>query len=55
MSPALIRGDVGVPIPIDKESHQISDKKKKRKIADEYVCTDCGALDSKTGARAQRA
>lgn len=45
-SPALIRGDVGVPIPIDKESRQTSDKKKKQKIADEYVCTDCGTLDS---------
>ena len=45
-SPALIRGDVGVPIPIDKESRQSSDKKKKQKIADEYVCTDCGTLDS---------
>lgn len=45
-SPALIRGDVGVPIPVDKENRQSSDKKKKQKIADEYVCTDCGTLDS---------
>jgi len=45
-SPALIRGDVGVPIPIDKENRQSSEKKKKQKIADEYVCTDCGTLDS---------
>ncbi|KAL7271911.1 hypothetical protein RUND412_005310 [Rhizina undulata] len=45
-SPALINGDVGVPIPIDKENRHISDKKKKQKIADEYVCTDCGTLDS---------
>ena len=45
-SPALIRGDAGVPIPIDKENRQSSDKKKKQKIADEYVCTDCGTLDS---------
>ena len=45
-SPALIRGDAGVPIPVDKESRQSSDKKKKQKIADEYVCTDCGTLDS---------
>lgn len=45
-SPALIRGDVGVPIPIDKESRHTSDKKKKQKVADEYVCTDCGTLDS---------
>lgn len=45
-SPALIRGDAGVPIPIDKESRHTSEKKKKQKIADEYVCTDCGTLDS---------
>ncbi|KAI5784283.1 hypothetical protein FPQ18DRAFT_310212 [Pyronema domesticum] len=44
-SPALIRGDVGVPIPLDKDQRQ-TDKKKKQKIADEYVCTDCGTLDS---------
>lgn len=45
-SPSLIRGDVGVPIPMDKESRHIGEKKKKQKIADEYVCTDCGTLDS---------
>lgn len=45
-SPALIRGDAGVPIPVDKEARQSNDKKKKQKIADEYVCTDCGTLDS---------
>jgi hypothetical protein len=45
-SPALIRGDAGVPIPIDKESRHTTEKKKKQKIADEYVCTDCGTLES---------
>lgn len=45
-SPALIRGDIGVPIPMDKESRGSSDKKKKQKLVDEYVCTDCGTLDS---------
>ncbi|KAF8458056.1 hypothetical protein BGX38DRAFT_642710 [Terfezia claveryi] len=45
-SPSLIRGDVGVPIPMDKESRHTGEKKKKQKIADEYVCTDCGTLDS---------
>ncbi|KAL3423448.1 GATA zinc finger [Phlyctema vagabunda] len=45
MSPALIRGDAGIAIPIDKES-RASDKKKKTKLPDEYVCTDCGTLDS---------
>ncbi|KZF24317.1 hypothetical protein L228DRAFT_94271 [Xylona heveae TC161] len=44
-SPALIKGDVGIAIPVEKESRG-SDKKKKLKLADEYVCTDCGTLDS---------
>ena len=44
-SPALIRGDAGIAIPVDKEGRG-SDKKKKLKVADEYVCTDCGTLDS---------
>ena len=39
MSPALIRGDVGIAIPVDKEGR---DKKKKIKLVEEYVCTDCG-------------
>jgi PAS domain S-box-containing protein len=41
VSPALIRGDAGIAIPIDKEA-RASDKKKKIKLPDEYVCTDCG-------------
>ena len=40
-SPALIRGDVGIAIPIDKDA-RAGDKKKKIKLPDEYVCTDCG-------------
>ena len=44
-SPALIRGDAGIAIPVDKENRG-GDKKKKMKVADEYVCTDCGTLDS---------
>lgn len=40
-SPALIRGDVGIAIPVDKDG-RANDKKKKLKLADEYVCTDCG-------------
>jgi len=43
-SPALIRGDAGIAIAPDKDSR--GDKKKKLKVADEYVCTDCGTLDS---------
>lgn len=51
-SPALIRGDAGIHIPIDKADARYggsvySDKKpKKVKSADEFVCTDCGTLDS---------
>ena len=51
-SPALIRGDAGIAIPLDKDRASSSgaigmgDKKKKLKAADEYVCTDCGTLDS---------
>lgn len=51
-SPALIRGDAGIDIPAEKTDPRYSgasylDKKpKKVKSADEYVCTDCGTLDS---------
>lgn len=44
-SPALIRGDAGIAIPIDKEARG-GDKKKKIKLPDEYVCTDCGMFGS---------
>lgn len=45
-SPHLIRGDAGIQISLDRDGRGSSDKKKKLKIADEYVCTDCGTLDS---------
>jgi PAS domain S-box-containing protein len=45
-SPALIRGDAGIAILADRENRLSSDKKKKIKLVDEYVCTDCGTLDS---------
>ena len=44
-SPLLIRGDAGIQISVDRDGRS-SDKKKKLKMADEYVCTDCGTLDS---------
>ena len=44
-SPTLIRGDAGIAISVDKDGRS-GDKKKKLKVADEYVCTDCGTLDS---------
>lgn len=59
LSPTLsVRGDAGVTSHRDKDGRAISqtaagglsafdrDKKKKVKVADEYVCTDCGTLDS---------
>lgn len=56
-SPALIRGDAGIDIPVEKSEARYggsladrytdgSKKPKKVKSADEYVCTDCGTLDS---------
>lgn len=45
-SPMLIRGDAGIQISLDRDGRSSSDKKKKLKLADEYVCTDCGTLDS---------
>lgn len=48
MSPALIKGDAGIVIPADKET-RTGDKKKKLKVADEYVCTDCGMCASQCG------
>jgi PAS domain S-box-containing protein len=45
-SPNLIRGDAGIQISLDRDGRSSLDKKKKLKIADEYVCTDCGTLDS---------
>jgi hypothetical protein len=45
-SPMLIRGDAGIQISLDRDGRTSSDKKKKLKMADEYVCTDCGTLDS---------
>jgi PAS domain S-box-containing protein len=45
-SPNLIRGDAGIQISLDRDGRSSSEKKKKLKIADEYVCTDCGTLDS---------
>ena len=52
-SPALIRGDAGIAIPVDKDS-KAADKKKKLKVADEYVCTDCGTLDSPEWRRGEK-
>ncbi|KAI1006503.1 Cutinase palindrome-binding protein [Podosphaera aphanis] len=43
-SPMLVTGDAGIAIPLDKEGK--GDKKKKSKFPDEYVCTDCGIIDS---------
>lgn len=46
-SPALIRGDAGIAILLDRDRDGNSKKdRKKQKVADEYVCADCGTLDS---------
>ncbi|KAI9724719.1 MAG: blue light receptor [Chrysothrix sp. TS-e1954] len=60
-SPMLVRGDQGIDILVDKDGRPApggrtyssspyaegdGDKKKTIKVADEYVCTDCGTLDS---------
>jgi len=45
-SPALIRGDAGIAILADRDREGSKEKKKKLKVADEYVCADCGTLDS---------
>lgn len=44
-SPTLIKGDAGIAIPLDRDP-RTGEKKKKLKTSDEYVCTDCGTLDS---------
>lgn len=44
-SPALITGDAGIAIPVDRDQ-RAGEKKKKLKVAEEYVCTDCGTLES---------
>jgi len=45
-SPALIRGDAGIAILLDRDRDGLKKEKKKQKVADEYVCADCGTLDS---------
>lgn len=45
-SPALIRGDAGIAILLDRDRENSKKEKKKLKVADEYVCADCGTLDS---------
>ncbi|KAK2073902.1 hypothetical protein P8C59_008145 [Phyllachora maydis] len=44
-SPTLIKGDAGIAIPTDRDG-RAGDTKKKQKLAEEYVCTDCGTLES---------
>ncbi|OAR00840.1 hypothetical protein LLEC1_06862 [Akanthomyces lecanii] len=44
-SPLLIKGDAGIAIPKDRDG-RMGEKKKKIKVSEEYVCTDCGTLDS---------
>jgi PAS domain S-box-containing protein len=41
-SPALIKGDAGIAIPMDRDPRTGEKNKKKLKTSEEYVCTDCG-------------
>ncbi|KAH8813272.1 hypothetical protein F5884DRAFT_726929 [Xylogone sp. PMI_703] len=43
--PTVIKSDSGNSASSDRDA-KINEKKKKVKIPDEYVCTDCGTLDS---------
>ncbi|KAL2018552.1 hypothetical protein VTK56DRAFT_594 [Thermocarpiscus australiensis] len=43
--PTLIKGDVGIAISVDRDPRG-GEKKKRLKVAEEYVCTDCGTLES---------
>lgn len=55
-SPTLIKGDVGIAIPMDRDP-RTGEKKKKLKTSEEYVCTDCGKfqpLKSISGAHNNR-
>lgn len=44
-SPALVTGDAGIAIPVERDQ-RAGEKKKKLKLAEEYVCTDCGNSQS---------
>ena len=46
-SPTLIKGDAGIAIPVDRDP-RTGEKKKKLKVAEEYVCTDCGTFRGTT-------
>jgi PAS domain S-box-containing protein len=46
-SPILVRGDAGIAMPINREP-KATDKKKKIKLPEEYVCTDCGRFHCPT-------
>ncbi|KAF2277892.1 uncharacterized protein EI97DRAFT_277324 [Westerdykella ornata] len=45
-SPVLIRGDVGIQYSVDRDTKSLPDKKKKVKRTAEYVCRECGVLQS---------
>ncbi|WPH00592.1 Hypothetical protein R9X50_00342200 [Acrodontium crateriforme] len=46
MSPALVRGDAGIAILLDRDRDGAKKKERKPKTEEEYVCADCGTLDS---------
>lgn len=44
-SPMTIKGDAGIAIPVDRDP-RTGEKKKKQKVAEEYVCNDCGGYSA---------
>lgn len=44
-SPRLMKGDAGIAFSVNREQRS-GEKKKKIRLAEEYVCTDCGTLES---------
>ncbi|EFW98555.1 gata transcription factor [Grosmannia clavigera kw1407] len=44
-SPQLVKGDVGIAFSLNRDQ-RAGEKKKKMRLAEEYVCTDCGTLES---------
>ncbi len=44
-SPKLIKGDAGIALPLDRDPR--TGEKKKTRVPEEYVCTDCGKCSSR--------
>ncbi|CAK7265667.1 white collar 2 type of transcription factor [Sporothrix epigloea] len=42
----LVKGDAGIAFSVTRDQRTGGEKKKKARLAEEYVCTDCGTLES---------